>query len=99
VITLEEAKKRVRVEISKPDLHSPDMVLEIVDEATIEKKWGWVFFYDSVAHMRSGDIKDAIAGNAPIIVNRANGELVITGTAWPIEKYIEDYETRLLGGV
>lgn len=98
MITLEEARNRVKVEISKPDLYSPDLVLEIIDDATIEKEWGWVFFYDSTAHMRSGDIKDAIAGNAPIIVNRATGELVITGTAWPVDKYIEDYETRLLSG-
>jgi hypothetical protein len=98
VITFEEARKRVNVEISKTDLYSPDMMLEIIDEATIEKEWGWVFFYDSAAHLRSGDLRDAIAGNAPIFVNRSTGELVITGTAWPIDKYIEDYETRLLAG-
>ncbi len=33
---------------------------------------------------------------AHLIVNRSTGELVITGTAWPIDKYIDDYETRLL---
>ncbi len=98
MITFEEARSRVQVEISKPDPYSPDLVLEIVDDATIEKEWGWVFFYDSAAHMRSGDIKDAIAGNAPVIVNRATGELIITGTAWPVDKYIEDYETRLRSG-
>lgn len=96
MITFEEARKRVIVEISKTDPYSPDMVLEVIDDATIEKEWGWVFFYDSAAHSRSGDISDAIAGNAPIIVNRASGELVVTGTAWPIDKYIEDYESRLL---
>jgi hypothetical protein len=96
VITFEEARKRVVVEISKTDPYSPDLVLEIIDEDTIEKEWGWIFYYDSAAHLRSGDIKDAIAGNAPIFVNRSTGELVITGTAWPIDKYIEDYETRLL---
>ena len=98
MITLEEARNLVKAEISKPDPYCPDLVLEIVDDATIEKEWGWVFFYDSEAHMRSGDIKDAIAGNAPVIVNRATGELVFTGTAWPVDKYIEDYETRLRSG-
>ena len=98
MITFEEAKKRVIVEISKTDPYSPDMELEVIDNATIEKEWGWVFFYDSAAHLRSGDFRDAIAGNASIIVNRASGELIVTGTAWPIDKYIEDYETRLLTG-
>jgi hypothetical protein len=44
VITFEEARNRVIVEISKTDPYSPDLVLEINDEDTIEKEWGWVFF-------------------------------------------------------
>ena len=98
MITIEEAMALVQFEISKEDPYEPKLVFEILESATLEKEWGWVFFYDSVDHIRTGDDKDAIAGNAPFIVNRNSGELVVTGTAWPIEKYIEDYETRLLSG-
>jgi hypothetical protein len=98
MITIDEAMALVQAEISKENLYEPDLVLEILESATLGKEWGWVFFYDSAEHIRTGDDNDAIAGNAPFIVNRDSGELVVTGTAWPIEKYIEDYETRLLSG-
>lgn len=34
-----------------------------------------------IAHQESGDIRDAIAGNAPILVDRVDGSVHITGTA------------------
>ena len=37
----------------------------------------------------------ALAGNAPYIVNRHTGEIRTTGTAQPIEQYIEEYEREL----
>ena len=98
MITLEEAKALVQAEISKDNPYEPDMKLEILDADTVEKEWGWIFFYDSVDHIRTGDDKYLLAGNAPIIVNKETGELTVTGTSWPIEKYIDDYETRLLSG-
>ena len=70
----------------------PDSHPVILDEATIEREFGWVFFYDSSRHVETGMISDAIAGNAPIIVNKHDGTLHFTGTASPISYYIEDYE-------
>ena len=70
----------------------------ILDEHTIEKRWGWVFFYDSRKHQETGDFKYAIAGNAPIIVNRFDGSLHVTGKASPTEDYIVEYEAQLAAG-
>jgi hypothetical protein len=39
--------------------------LVILDEATIERAFGWVFFYDSKRHQERSEFSDAIAGNAP----------------------------------
>ena len=98
MITYEEAKALVQTEISKENPYEPDLKLEILDADTVEKEWGWIFYYDSADHIRTGDDIYLLAGNAPIIVNKETGELFVTGTSWPIEKYIEDYETRLLSG-
>ncbi len=94
----EEAQKLVEVELeNSKDKYDPiDCV--VLEEQTVTRDWGWVFFYQSKAYIESGDSGDMLYGNAPFIVNRASGELVVTGTAWPIEKYIEDYETQLLSG-
>jgi hypothetical protein len=64
----------------------------ILDQYTIEKPWGWIFFYDSGEYVKTGDGKFQLVGNAPYIVNKETHELVATGTAEDIEVYIADYE-------
>lgn len=96
MISKQQAQALVETEIRRPDASS--VAVEIVEHATIEKPWGWVFFYQSSEYLRTKDPSAALAGNTPIIVNKETGELRATGTAWPVEKYIHDYETRLLSG-
>jgi hypothetical protein len=67
----------------------------ILDEYTIEKDFGWGFFYDSQKHIETGEFKYMIAGNAPIIVNRFDSSLHFTGTAYETEHYIKKYEESL----
>ena len=69
---------------------SPQKV--ILDEYTIELESVFVFFYESSVYLKSGDINDRLAGNAPILIDRETGALHTTGTAHPIEFYIENYE-------
>lgn len=64
----------------------------ILKDKTIEEDFGWVFFYESKNYLESGDYADMLMGNAPIIVNKKSGDIYITGTAEPIEFYIEDYK-------
>ena len=46
---------------------------------------GWVVFYGAA----EDDV--LLAGNAPLLVDAATGELVETGTAHPVEHYVENY--------
>jgi hypothetical protein len=66
----------------------------IVRESTIAKPYGWIFFYQSKEFL-DGTAPVALAGNAPIIVNRNTSELRVTGTARPLEHYLEEYEKAL----
>lgn len=66
--------------------------LVLLDSRTIEKSFGWVFFYDSKEHAENGDFRYALAGNAPVVVTRADGVIHETGTALPLEKYLERFE-------
>ena len=68
--------------------------LIVVDEATIEKDYGWVFFYTSRRFIETGDICYMVAGNGPIFVDRQNGTMNQLGTALPVEEYIEQYEAN-----
>jgi hypothetical protein len=62
---------------------------------TLDKPYGWVFFYDHKKFVEGGDEKFQLGGNAPVIVDRANGELRVTGTAKPLEEYLAEYEATL----
>jgi len=71
---------------------SVDDEVVIVEKSTIERAWGWVFFYTSRKWMETGSVEYAIAGNAPLIVVKATGRIVVTGTALPIAHYIAEFE-------
>lgn len=68
------------------------MELMLIDGATLERDLGWVFFYNSRSFLETGNFRDALVGNAPIIVDRRDAKLYVTGTANPIEDYIRDFE-------
>jgi len=95
-MTFEEARKLVKNKINLPDPCWPDKPeMVVVDENTIEKSWGWVFFYESSLYLESKNISDALAGNAPLIVNKDTDEIFETGTAYPLEQYIQEYEDNI----
>ena len=93
MITTEQARQLVASQVcGRPEwLPSEDEII-IVDESTIEKPWGWMFFHTSKKWLETHDIKYALAGNSPIIVERASGKLISTGTDRPIDYYIANYE-------
>jgi len=72
-----------------------DVDAEIIDEETIAKPYGWVFFYQSTEFLRTKESGKQLAGNCPIFIDRVNGELRIFGTARPIEYYLKEYESSI----
>jgi len=92
MVTLADARTTVATELEEWNQgNSGPETLVILDERTIERSWGWVIFYTSQG-WRDGDANYAIAGNAPFIVDRFTGAMHSTGTARPIEHYMENYE-------
>jgi Immunity protein 35 len=69
------------------DRHLQKLVVVRVDE----HDFGWVYFYDGSRHVETGNVSDALVGNAPLIVDRVDGKLYLTGTAHPIEHYLDEY--------
>ena len=102
MITRQEADEVVTVwlddhEIAAIDFESP---LPRHDERNVQKlvvvrvdehDFGWVYFYDGSIHIQTGNPSDAVVGNAPLIVDRTDGKLYITGTALPLEHYLREF--------
>lgn len=94
-MNIKEAEELVSEEINKNSAHVDFKECVIMPEHTIEKDWGWVFFYQSKSYLETGNFEDMLAGNAPIIVNRKSAELTHTGTAFSIEHYLKEYEASI----
>jgi hypothetical protein len=69
-----------------------------VEASTIERSFGWVFFYNSRKFLETGVTRYRLAGNGPIIVNKVSGEIVFCGSNKPPEELINDYETKFVNG-
>jgi hypothetical protein len=66
----------------------------VMDELTIYKDYGWVFFYESRRFLETDDYHDKLYGNAPLIVEKEDGSFHYTGTARDTEYYIKQYEKQ-----
>jgi hypothetical protein len=69
--------------------------LVILEEKTVEKEYGWIFFYDSLKSME-GDDRYLIAGNGPLIVDKNDGSVHLLPTVPPLEDWIARYEAQRL---
>ena len=94
MLTQKDARSMVVMELRRHGLGSGPEELVILDEETIERPWGWVFFY-TTRGWRDGDSRYAVGGNGPIIVNRLDGTLRCSGTALPPEQIISEYDAEL----
>jgi hypothetical protein len=66
---------------------SANLEFEVIlfGKRTIEREFGWVFFYGP------RDASIIVAGNAPVIIDRKDGSVHETGTAYPTGQYLESY--------
>ena len=92
MLTKNDAYSLVEAEFTQYESDGDPVILKA---ETLEYSWGWVVFYQSKKYIETNDIRYALAGNAPYIVNRQTGEIELTGTALPVEEYIREYETRI----
>ena len=69
----------------------PKHHLAIADER--EYEFGWAFFWNTREFLDSGDHRHALAGNAPIIVDRGDGQFYVTGTAHSWKFYLQEYRS------
>jgi hypothetical protein len=92
MLTFKQAKKIVTDILAKEDFSLPNDSLIIVDNLTIEKPYAWIFIYTSQLWHETNDKKYAIAGNAPIIVDKQTGKQTSYSTAYGIDLIVDKYE-------
>ena len=95
-MNINQAKSKVEEELGKiTDTCPHGTEFVVIDDSTIEKPWGWVFFYQNKQFVGGDNIAQQIAANAPFIVNKFTGKLTKTGTAYDLTQYLQVYEAML----
>ena len=90
MIALDDAVIKAKEYLNSMETMPPMKLVLLLDD-TLEFEYGWVFFYQSEEYVKSGDFLDGVTGNAPIIINKYDGGLHVTGTAHSVEEYLEEY--------
>ncbi|MBD2491579.1 YrhB domain-containing protein [Aulosira sp. FACHB-615] len=71
-----------------------DDELVIIHERTIEKQWGWVFFYQGKRWVETNDRRYKILGLYPIVIEKEDGTLNYLTLLKTIEESIQAYEEK-----
>ena len=66
--------------------------LVILEDKTLEKDFGWVFFYTTKKYLETHDKKYLMPGNSPLVVERADGSTHFLSTSLPPSRAVEEYE-------
>jgi len=92
-MTREEARAAVLERAHRRCVGISDIVID--DAHTMEKPYGWIFYYTTRRYLESGDPMYMLFGNGPVVVIAATGEIVELGSARPPEEFIKELEDEL----
>lgn len=70
----------------------------LMEDQTVERPFGWVFFYSTREYVATRDRSHLVPGTAPFVVNRFDGSVVHLPTSVSPARAIELYEAQWLEG-
>jgi len=66
--------------------------LVVLEDQTLERSFGWVFFYQTEPYLRTRDIRFMRPGIAPFVVDRFDGTVTFLTSSLPPDVAIDDFE-------
>jgi hypothetical protein len=72
--------------------------LALREGKVIEREFLFAFFFNSMRYFESGQFRDMLVGNGPIIVNRQSGEIKFCGTRKTPDVLVDEYDRRIREG-
>lgn len=90
-ISKERALEIARAEIATL---KPGTEFVILSDKTLERTFGWVFFYTTQQYRQTGNPSFAVPGAGPLIVLRADGSTQFLSTSVPPAVAVEEFEKR-----
>ena len=79
-------------EIARNHVQTLGINLTFFAEPITSGDYGWVFEYQSSTFIETNNVLDALAGNAPILIDSSKGHIFTLGTAHAVERYVRQYQ-------
>lgn len=97
-MTLSEAKMRVERAFALKQRTTTAGPMVVVDESTIQKPYGYVFFVNKQRYLETGDLRQAAIGAGPVVLDLERKQIVMLPTYLESAEAIAEYEAgRLVG--
>jgi hypothetical protein len=92
MIDIITAKEMVENYVNENNITDDKVV--VIDDETIEREFGWIFFCNSSKYLETKEIMYMRFGTRPILVNRLDGTLQLLNPhpSVSIEEQIKSYE-------
>jgi len=87
MITFDEAVKKANEYLSNTEIP-----VVIASQGRFSE--GCFYCFQSREYIEHGDPSAQLAGNAPFIIDKDNGELHVLGIAQPLMAYLQEYEEK-----
>ncbi len=96
MFSLEDAKATLyRTVLDRRTDTAPKDTPAILDFATTETSWGWIFHYNNARYLETREIQDQWVGQGPIFFNRTSGDIRQFGSGCDFDMELRDYESEL----
>lgn len=68
--------------------------LVVLEEKTLEREFGWVFFYTAKRYLETGDRRHLLPGNGPLVVEKETGAVHFLSSSAPPGRVVEEFERK-----
>lgn len=93
MITFREAKQIAETEINRHQEVDDDLFI-LIDNQIVETEYAWIFPYTSKKYWETGDLKYAVAGNAPLFISKLDGQISKYRTGLSKKGIIDEHEEK-----
>jgi hypothetical protein len=94
ITTLEQAMQVAQNHLDEKS-RGKDDGLQILEDKVVEKKYGWIFRFNSKKFLETGNILYSLGGNGPIVVERESGKIHELGSAMAFDETVKEFEDYL----
>src|SRR5215470_12160331 len=83
--------EQIALKYIESNLENPEIRVQILDQHTVQKPYGYLFFDQSKKYVDTNSIEAALVGNGPVLVLQT-GNVVQFPSAIPLDEAIKRYE-------